>query len=634
MAVKVLNIEAGKRLIKVCVSEKKGKAYSVSESFSFPTPDGCVLDGQIVSEVTLGDKLMGELSNRDIKASEVFFSIASTKVATREVEIPVVKDEQVKGIIQTNAADYLPIDVDKYAIDAVILGRDEEQLRVLVIAVPNAIVNSYIALADYTGLVIRALDFSGNSQYQVFKGIGGDGVNMFVSVDTDASSVTFIEDGQLLLQRFIPVGGDEMICRYMGIKSMEDSEYLTALGEISETADEIEPTVHREKPNPEDEEESHEAVVEEDASDYGVESDHGYGYNDEEDDDNAAVIEDEDDDRGYGYGSDDRDSDRDSGYGYDSNDSYDDDNGGYRPRYDESDDVARKSYPELDDSLQKILGGILRSVDFFQGSKYTDKMIEKIIIVGSCAHLRGLKTRLFESIGADTFWLEEVKDVQHLANSIDDISVYVNCLGARLAPLDILPADYIARTGKKKNASIVNGDNFGIVAVIACGIIALAITGYSIGTNLYRNSQLKKVNAQIDQLAYAEQEYNEYVLYKSGDTNLQDFVSSYVNPNSEVVALLEEMELKMPSDITLISGSFTADGVSFNITVPGFEEAANVIRQFRSFESIDVIECSGMTQSGNEDGSSVTFNIICNYPVVETTTAAPETTAAEETEAE
>ena len=264
MAVKVLNIEAGKRLIKVCVSEKKGKAYSVSESFSFPTPDGCVLDGQIVSEVTLGDKLMGELSNRDIKASEVFFSIASTKVATREVEIPVVKDEQVKGIIQTNAADYLPIDVDKYSIDAVILGRDEEQLRVLVIAVPNAIVNSYIALADYTGLVIRAQDFSGNSQYQVFKGIGGDGVNMFVSVDTDASSVTFIEDGQLLLQRFIPVGGDEMICRYMGIKSMEDSEYLTALGEISETADEIEPTVHREKPNPEDEEESHEAVVEED----------------------------------------------------------------------------------------------------------------------------------------------------------------------------------------------------------------------------------------------------------------------------------------------------------------------------------------------------------------------------------
>ncbi len=626
MAVKVLNIEAGKRLTKVCVSEKKGKAYSVSESFSFPTPDGCVLDGQIVSEVTLGDKLMGELSNRDIKASEVFFSIASTKVATREVEIPVVKDEQVKGIIQTNAADYLPIDVEKYSIDAVILGRDEEQLRVLVIAVPNAIVNSYIALADYTGLVIRALDFSGNSQFQVFKGIGGDGVNMFVSVDTDASSVTFIEDGQLLLQRFIPVGGDEMICRYMGIKSMEDSEYLTALGEISETADEIEPTVHLEKPRPEDEEESHEAVVEEDASDYGVESDHG--YSEDEEDDSGAVIEDEDDDNGYGYGSDDNDS------GYDSNDSYDDDNGGYRPRYDESDDLARKSYPELDDSLQKILGGILRSVDFFQGSKYTDKMIEKIIIVGSCAHLRGLKTRLFESIGADTFWLEEVKDVQHLANSIDDISVYVNCLGARLAPLDILPADYIARTGKKKNASIVNGDNFGIVAVIACGIIALAITGYSIGTNLYRNSQLKKVNAQIDQLAYAEQEYNEYVLYKSGDTNLQDFINGYVTPNAEVVALLEEMELKMPSNITVLSANFTETGVSFNVTVPSFDEAANVLRQFRSFESIDVIECTGLTRSSGEGSSEVTFNIICNYPVVETTTAAPETTAAEETEAE
>lgn len=605
MAAKVLNIEAGKRLIKICVSEKKGKAYSVSESFSFPTPDGSVLDGQIVSEVTLGDKLMGELSNHDIKANDVIFSIASTKVATREVEIPVVKDDQVKGIIQTNAADYLPIDVEKYAIDAVVLDRNEEQLRVLVIAVPNAIVNSYIALADYTGLTINALDFSGNSQFQVFKGISGEGVNMFVSVDTDASSVTFVEDGVLLLQRFIPVGGDEMICRYMGIKSMEDSEYLTALGEISETADDIAPTVHKAKAPAE--EETHEAVVEEDASEYGVDDD-----SDEEAD--TAVIEDE---------ADQEEEPRRNPYGYDDEDDY-------RPKYDENDDLNRKTYPELDDSLQRIVGGILRSVDFFQSSKYTEKMIEKIVIVGSCAHLMGLKTRLFESIGADTFWLEEVSDIKHLANSIDDISVYINCLGSRIAPLDILPKDYIARTGKKKGGSPINGENFGIIAVIACAIIALALGGYAIGTNLYKNSQLKKVNAQIDQLAYAEQEYNQYIMYKSGDTNLQDFINGYVTPNAYVFDLLEEMELKMPSEITVLGANFTEKGVSFNVTVPGFEEGANVIRQFRQFESIDVIECSGMAKSSDENGSTVTFSIVCNYHVEVTTTAAPETTAEED----
>ncbi len=610
MAAKTLNIEVGKRLVKICVSEKRGKGYSVSESFTFPTPDGCVLDGQVISEVTLGDKLMGELSNRDIKATDVFFSIASSKIATREVTMPAVKDDQIKSIVETNASDYLPIDTSKYAIDAILLERTEEECRVLVIAVPNVIVESYIALADYTGLVIQALDFSGNSQFQVLRGIAGDGVNMYVNVDTDSSSVTFVEDGQLLLQRFLPIGGDEMIVRYMGLKSMEDSEYISALGAISETADDIRPTVHAERKKPdEDEHDNGEAVVEEDASAYGVDN---FGHHDDEDeDDGAAEVEDDEP----------ADSGNSSMWGIRNDE----------PEYTEREE---NPFPELDDSLTRIVGGIIRSVDFFQGSKYTEKQIEKIVITGSCGHLRGLKTRIFESIGADTYWLEEIKDIKSLANSIDDISIYINCLGARVAPLNLLPADYVARTGKKKSGGI-NGDNFGIVAIAICAILALAVSGWLIGNNLIKKSKLDKVNAQIDQLAYAEEEYQEYVLYKAGDKDLQGFVDGYYTHNAEAKAFLEEMEAKMPSDISLLTANFTNDGVSLNVTVPGFEEAANVIRQFRSFESIDVITVSSIAKSSDAEGggSSASFSISCNYKVVETTTAAPETTAAETTAA-
>ena len=605
MAAKTLNIEVGKRLVKICVSEKKGKGYAISESFTFPTPDGCVLDGQVISEVTLGDKLMGELSNRDIKATDVFFSIASSKIATREVTMPAVKDDQIKSIVETNASDYLPIDTSKYALDAILLERTEEECRVLVIAVPNVIVESYIALADYTGLVIQALDFSGNSQFQVLRGIGGDGVNMYVNVNTDSSSVTFVEDGQLLLQRFLPIGGDEMIVRYMGLKSMEDSEYISALGAISETADDIAPTVHeqRKKPSDEDEHDNGEAVVEEDASEYGVHSD------DEDEDDGAAEVEEEDADSG----------DNSAMWGIRGDDT---------PTYEREENP----FPELDDSLTRIVGGIIRSVDFFQGSKYTEKNIEKIVITGSCGHLRGLKTRIFESIGADTYWLEEIKDIKSLANSIDDISIYINCLGARVAPLNLLPADYVARTGKKKSGGI-NGDNFGIIAIAICAIIALALSGWLIGNNLIKKSKLDKVNAQIDQLAYAEKEYQDYVIYKSGDSELQGFVDGYITHNAEAKAFLEEMEAKMPSDISVLTANFTDGGVSLNVTVPGFEEAANVIRQFRSFESLDVIDVTAITKNSTEGGSVASFSLNCRYKIVETTTQAPETTAEDTTAA-
>ena len=624
MAAKVLNIEVGKRIVKICVSEKKGKNYTVSESFIFPTPEGSVLDGQVISEVTLGDKLMGELSNRNIKATEVYFSVSSTKIASREVTMPAVKDDQIKSIVETNASDYLPIDVSRYALDAILLERTDEECRVLVIAVPNIIIESYIALADYTGLVIKALDFGGNSTYQVLKSVTGEGVNMYVNVDTDYSSVTFVEEGQLLLQRFLPVGGDDLITNYMMHKEMEDREYLLALEQLNETAADIAPTVHAMRKKDDDEHESEEAVVEEDASAYGVESD------------SDSVSEGGAYDSGYGYS-----------YGESSGDSDDSGDSG------ESDEApaetpeeapapapdpwgdepmrevhpVKDDFPDLEDQLTRIVGGIIRSVDFFGGS-YTDKQIEKIILTGSCGHIRGLKTKIFELLGADTYWLEEVKEIKSLANSVDDIAVFINCLGSRVAPLDLLPADYKARTGKKKKGGI-NGDNFGIITVALCALVALALSGYMIGSNLYKKSQLDKVNAQIDQLAYAEKEYQDYVLYKAGDSDLQTFVDGSITHNKDAVAFLEEMESKMPSEISILTANFSNDGVSLNITVPDFEEAANVIRQFRSFESLDIIDVSAIAKSvdGESGGSTASFSLSARYPIVVETTKAPETTA-------
>ena len=46
---KVLNIEVGDRVTKICVSEKNKKGYSISNSFLMQTPVGAVRDGQIIA---------------------------------------------------------------------------------------------------------------------------------------------------------------------------------------------------------------------------------------------------------------------------------------------------------------------------------------------------------------------------------------------------------------------------------------------------------------------------------------------------------------------------------------------------------------------------------------------------------
>lgn len=142
--------------------------------------------------------------------------------------------------------------------------------------------------------------------------------------------------------------------------------------------------------------------------------------------------------------------------------------------------------------------------------------------------------------------------------------------------------------------------------------------------NLIKTNKDKELDEQIAQYQEAKQNYDDYVVYKAGDTDLQSFVDGYITNNEHALAFLEELERSMPKDINMLTANFTDDGVSMNITAAGFDEAANVIRAFRSFENVGAIKVSGVTASG--EAGEVSFSIVFEYFIEETeppTTAAP-----------
>ena len=87
-----------------------------------------------------------------------------------------------------------------------------------------------------------------------------------------------------------------------------------------------------------------------------------------------------------------------------------------------------------------------------------------------------------------------------------------------------------------------------------------------------------------------------------------------VTPNANLVKFFEELEEKMPQELTLLSAECTNEGVTMNITTPGFEEAGVTISKFRTFESVKDFEVSEMVKNVAEDGTeTVSFSISCVY---------------------
>ncbi len=237
MATKVLGIEIGENLIKVCETKISGSAKKVSGCATFQTPDEAVVDGEINDLEAVAAALKDNLRKAGLKNRKVIFTIASSRIATREVMLPPVRDNRIKALIEANASDYFPVDISNYQITYTVGERkmtgQDAGCRVNVMAAPLAILEGYFSLATLLGFQIQALDYIGNSQYRLFETLSSDGVTMYVDIDSSFSVTTVIRKNKLLMQRMFPSGIDDYALAYMSSAGKQEEDYLASIKELS-----------------------------------------------------------------------------------------------------------------------------------------------------------------------------------------------------------------------------------------------------------------------------------------------------------------------------------------------------------------------------------------------------------------
>ena len=96
---KLLSISINNEYIKICEVTKAGKSITVHKAVTIPTPDRCYSDGIIRDRGTLAKTIKVAMDDNRIHAEKIIFSIASTKIATKEVMIPNVKSNKINDII-------------------------------------------------------------------------------------------------------------------------------------------------------------------------------------------------------------------------------------------------------------------------------------------------------------------------------------------------------------------------------------------------------------------------------------------------------------------------------------------------------------------------------------------------------
>ena len=221
---KVISIEISNSLIRMVEMDrevgKQKKNIKVYRQTAIPTPPGVIKDGYLQGSAALRDVIKHALNTYQMKTKDVIFTVASSKIVTREVVLPPVKPNQIDALIRSNLSEYFPIDLSSYDIAHIVLeqfadGPDKGKYRTMIMAADKSLVSSYDELATMCGLKLVSLDYAGNSIFQSIRREETANRVMVLKIEEGQTTVSVIKNKNLMLQRSINYGINEAIQEVM-----------------------------------------------------------------------------------------------------------------------------------------------------------------------------------------------------------------------------------------------------------------------------------------------------------------------------------------------------------------------------------------------------------------------------------
>lgn len=540
MAKKVLSIEIGQQVTKAVVIDFLKKNPHVYNAFSFDTPEGVMEDGYVKDKDRMAQLLREQMKDNGVKEKEVVFSIASSKIASREVTVPYVPEKNLDNLINATAQDYFPVNMDEYTLAYNVLEtvkeKDKKSLKLLLLAAPDSLIQNYYSLADLMGVRVESIDYYGNGSMQVLQKHIGSGYSVCVQIGSLNTMVSVLKENQQIMQRTIPYGTNTIIETMLAHPALECRDETDAMEMLCR-----------------------ENVV--------------YSTLDYEDETVRGTRISEDQWKRSGQ--------------------------------------SREARKAVTDAVGGILLSVIRVVDYF-GSRYPDCQLGYIYITGMGVKIRGLDTLFEREMDLPVRKLEKLTNItfsRGFARSLQDQTEYIAAIGAAIEPVGFSLKELKNKQGRAASMRTVKiilaGSVVVAVALVAVGWFRL------VGANKENeNLKMEKQSLQSINQVYTE---NEQATKKFEDAAALHVATSTKNQN--LVALIEQLQKKLPKQMQVSTLQTTEDKVTLTITTKAKISVAKMLVEFEGIDlltNVNVASIAG-AESENDKIDEYTFSVTADY---------------------
>ncbi|MGH2706205.1 MAG: type IV pilus assembly protein PilM [Actinomycetota bacterium] len=199
-------------------------------------PVGAIRDGEIADDETVAQAISQLWKRGGFSSKKVGLGIANQKVVIRQVDLPFMEEEELRGAIQYQVQEYIPIPVedavlDFQILDAFVTDTNERMMRVLLVAAQKDMVTRFVQTVQRGGLdpeavdviplaLIRSLGEEGG-----FDRVAGEG-EAIIDLGAGITNIVVHERGIPRFVRILLIGGNaltEAIGASLGL-SFEEAE--------------------------------------------------------------------------------------------------------------------------------------------------------------------------------------------------------------------------------------------------------------------------------------------------------------------------------------------------------------------------------------------------------------------------
>ena len=177
---------------------------------------------------------------KNIKATNVIFSVSGQSVFTRFVKLPPVDESKVVQIIQYEAQQNVPFPIDEVIWDYQLLGKNPEgELEVVLLAIKSDIIEDLTNGVESCGLHTEMVDVAPMALYNAVRYNYGDleGCTMVVDLGARTTNLLFLEQNRVF-SRSIPIAGNaitqsiaaEFNVPFLEAEHMKKAQGFVALG--------------------------------------------------------------------------------------------------------------------------------------------------------------------------------------------------------------------------------------------------------------------------------------------------------------------------------------------------------------------------------------------------------------------